>query len=158
MAVAPCITLEMALLWVVICRPPRGVLRRWSQHCLKALEVGQSLSLQAQSWKLLVKPPLLYIIGQFNCSCSHPNPSGEGKFVRGCIYLPLWLETYFLGSHKVVQIHRGPTWPLTLNVWGQSQLVLTRSISWLLMPWLLASPGHQQSWYWLCRIGRSLFY
>ena len=24
-----------------------------------------------------------------------------------------------------------------------------RSISWLLMPWLLTSPGHQQPWYWL---------
>ena len=24
------------------------------------------------------------------------------------------------------------------------------------MPWLPASPGHQQPWYWLCRIGRSL--
>ena len=35
---------------------------------------------------------------------------------------------------------------------------LTRSLSWLLMPWLLASPGHQQPWYWLCRIGRSLSY
>ena len=35
-------------------------------------------------------------------------------------------------------------------------LGLTRSISWLLMPWLLTSPGHQQPWYWLCRIGRFL--
>ena len=26
------------------------------------------------------------------------------------------------------------------------------------MPWLLASPGHQQPWYWSCRIGRSLSY
>ena len=26
------------------------------------------------------------------------------------------------------------------------------------MPWLLASPGHQQPWYWLCRIGMSLSY
>ena len=26
------------------------------------------------------------------------------------------------------------------------------------MPWLLASSGHQQPWYWLCRIGRSLCY
>ena len=26
------------------------------------------------------------------------------------------------------------------------------------MPWLLASPSHQQQWYWLCRIGRSLSY
>ena len=24
------------------------------------------------------------------------------------------------------------------------------SILWLLMPWLLRSPGHQQSWYWPC--------
>ena len=42
---------------------------------------------------------------------------------------------------------------LTLNVRGRpSYLGLTRSISWLLMPWLLTSPGHQQPWYWLCRI------
>ena len=33
---------------------------------------------------------------------------------------------------------------LTLNVRGPSYLGLTRSISWLLMPWLLTSPGHQQ--------------
>ena len=46
--------------------------------------------------------------------------------------------------------------PWTLNVRGPSYLGLTRSISWLLMPWLLASPGHQQPWYWLSRIVRSL--
>ena len=47
---------------------------------------------------------------------------------------------------------------LTLNMRGPSYLGLTRSISWLLMPWLLTSPGHQQPWYWLCRIGRFLYY
>ena len=47
---------------------------------------------------------------------------------------------------------------LTLNVRGPSILGLTRSISWLLMPWLLTSPGHQQPWYWLCKIGRFLSY
>ena len=47
---------------------------------------------------------------------------------------------------------------LTLKVRGPSSLGLTRSISWLQMPWLLASPGHQQPWYWLCRISRSLSY
>ena len=26
------------------------------------------------------------------------------------------------------------------------------------MPWLLTSPGHQQPWYWLCRIDRSSSY
>ena len=44
---------------------------------------------------------------------------------------------------------------LTLNVRGPSYLGLTRSISCLLMPWLLTSPGHQQPWYWLHRICRS---
>ena len=47
---------------------------------------------------------------------------------------------------------------LTLNVQGPSYLGLSRSISWLLMSWLLASPGHQQPWYWLRRIGRFLSY
>ena len=33
---------------------------------------------------------------------------------------------------------------------------IRRSISWLLMSWVLASPGHQQPWSCLCRINRSL--
>ena len=32
----------------------------------------------------------------------------------------------------------------------------SRSVSWLLMPWHLASPGHQLSWYRPCRIKGSL--
>ena len=46
---------------------------------------------------------------------------------------------------------------LTLNVRGPSYLGLTRSISWSLMPWLLASPGHQQPWYWLWKTGNFWF-
>ena len=42
---------------------------------------------------------------------------------------------------------------LTLNVRGPNYLGLTRSIS-----WLLVSPGHQQPWYCLCKICRSLSY
>ena len=49
------------------------------------------------------------------------------------------------------------TW-LTLNIQGPSYLGLTRSIPWLLISWLLASPGHQQPWYWLRTMGRSLSY
>ena len=26
------------------------------------------------------------------------------------------------------------------------------------MPWLLASPGHQHPWFWLCRMGKFLYY
>ena len=53
---------------------------------------------------------------------------------------------------------REPSFALTLKVRGPSYLGLTMSISWLLMPWLLTSPGYQQPWYWLCRIGRFLSY
>ena len=35
---------------------------------------------------------------------------------------------------------------LTLNVRGPNYLGLTRSISWLLVPWPLASPWHQHQW------------
>ena len=45
---------------------------------------------------------------------------------------------------------------LTLNMLGPSYPGLTRSIQWLLMPWLLAWPGHQHPGYWPCKIGRSL--
>ena len=43
--------------------------------------------------------------------------------------------------------------PLVLRLEYSRQ---TRSTPWLLMPWLLVGPGHQQSWYWLCKTGRSL--
>ena len=45
---------------------------------------------------------------------------------------------------------------LTLNVQRLSYPGLTRSISWLLMPWLLVLSGHQHPWYWLCKIARFL--
>ena len=47
---------------------------------------------------------------------------------------------------------------LTLNKRGPNYSSSTVSISWLLMPKLLASPGYQHPWYWLCRIGKFLSY
>ena len=50
---------------------------------------------------------------------------------------------------------------LTQNSWmllmpGLQYFGKIRSIPWLLMPWQRKEPGHQQPWYWLCRINRSL--
>ena len=45
-----------------------------------------------------------------------------------------------------------------LNVRGPSYLGIIGPIPWLLLPWLLASAGHQHPCYWPCRIGRSLPY
>ena len=63
-----------------------------------------------------------------------------------------WLTTKSCSTQWVERMR------ITLNVRGPSYIGLTRSISLLLMPWLLTSPGHQQPWYWLCRIGRFLSY
>ena len=38
---------------------------------------------------------------------------------------------------------------LAFNERGPSYLGLTRLLSWLLVSWLLASPGHRQPWCWL---------
>ena len=45
-----------------------------------------------------------------------------------------------------------------LSVRGPSYLGITRSMTWLLVPWLLTSAGHQQPSYWQCRICRSWIY
>ena len=46
----------------------------------------------------------------------------------------------------------------TLNVPEPSYFGSTRSISLLLLPGLLVSPGHQQPWYCLCKIVKSWSY
>ena len=76
--------------------------------------------------------------------CNYHNDWGQLTHIKG---LWMWHHVSSPGHNK-----------LTLNVRGPSYLGLTRSISWLLMPWLLTSPGHQQPWYWLCKIGRFLSY
>ena len=51
--------------------------------------------------------------------------------------------------------------PVVLCRFTLTHLMLTAKlwenwISWLLIIWLLASVGHQQHWYWLCRVGMFL--
>ena len=70
-----------------------------------------------------------------------------------------WWQVNIVWGNGLVPLGNGPLLELilTLNVRGSSYLGLTRSISWLLMPWLLTSPRHQQPWYWLYRICRSFY-
>ena len=75
------------------------------------------------------------------------------------LLLLIWLKKhYYIFAFYIIPSHLNHADSLTLNVRGPSYLGLTRSISWLLMPWLLTSPGHQQPWYWLCRICKSWSY
>ena len=79
--------------------------------------------------------------------------SGNGLVPAGNkpLFNPMLTQT----CHHMVSLGHNE---LTLNVRGPSYLGLTRSISWLLKPWLLASPGHEQPWYWPYRMGKSLSY
>ena len=45
---------------------------------------------------------------------------------------------------------------VNLTMWVPVCPRQTRTISWLLMAWLLVSPGHQQSWYWSYKMGMLL--
>ena len=66
----------------------------------------------------------------------------------------LMVEIYSSGSSQLRWVNVAKSL-LTLSVRGLSYLGLIRSMSWLLMPWLLASPGHQLPW---CKISKSLSY
>ena len=73
------------------------------------------------------------------------------KSSHGSKFIMSW---YWHRNKTTLELHNF----LTCNVRGPSYLGLAWSISWLLIPWLLTSPGHQQPWYWLCRICRSWSY
>ena len=63
----------------------------------------------------------------------------------GTKFSEILIDIYKFSFKKMqLEMSSGKWWPfclglsvLTLNVWGPSYLGLTRSISWLLMPWLL---------------------
>ena len=64
-------------------------------------------------------------------------------------------------TYIIYDVNAAGLWKIcttSFNVRGLSYPGITKSIPWLLMPWLLTSPGHQQPWYWLCRIGIFLSY
>ena len=99
----------------------------------------------------------------------------DGISRRGLLHKDIWvrprncgcLVTWFCSQLIAKPSNNTATvsWPdpyvagkLSFYVRGPCYFGLTRSISWLLMPWLLTSPGHLQPWYLLCRIGRFLSY
>ena len=62
----------------------------------------------------------------------------------------IWNNSHEIFKSSIVFVGKGE------GDWNSYSL--TWSISWLLMPWLLSMPRHQQPWYCLCRIGTSLSY
>ena len=80
---------------------------------------------------------------KFNISLNGPfsNQSYNTYIVLGCL-LTKWLSKVFI--------------ILTLLMLKAEYCVIIRSIPWLLIPWLLVLPGHQQPWCWICGIDWSL--
>ena len=89
----------------------------------------------------------------WTCSLQTSTPRDKSSWPRKEI-----TACHFREVGKWINLHMTVWEWLTLNVRGPSYLGLTRSISWLLMPWHLTSPGHQQPWYWLYRMWRSFSY
>ena len=61
---------------------------------------------------------------------------------------------WFIQTRRVLG---GQSLPLNISPRRPHYFGSTYSISWLPMPWLLVSQGHQQPWQWLCRIGKFQF-
>ena len=66
-----------------------------------------------------------------------------------CIMWPAtnWNISHWHNISSQCSVSWSTLYCLTLNMRVPSHLGLTSSISWLLMPWLLTSTGHQQLWY-----------
>ena len=97
--------------------------------------------------------------GIYNCNINGIQPLNiflSILYLSFVLLLLDWLRNFPCGmgighKHKIQYL-------LILNMREPIYLGLTISISWLLMPWLLASAGNQQPWYWLCKLHRSLSY
>ena len=76
--------------------------------------------------------------------------SGNGLVPSGNKPLPEPMLTQIIAPYGVT----GPQWVKGLTCWvlKPEYSARTSSIQWLLMPWLLVVPGHQQKWHWLSRI------
>ena len=91
---------------------------------------------------------------QYSYSCKFPASSIFS--LAGWPWLPR-------GGQEPLPLKVAPIQLLSTSNRGETEIAkcgnylsLNWSISWLLMPWLLASPGHQQPWYWLSLIGKLL--
>ena len=79
------------------------------------------------------------------------SPRGQWVNAKEWALEPLLLSLWYIYASKANGTpHLSEHGPSTLHMLRLAYSDITRSISWLLMPWLLLSPSHQQSWYWLC--------
>ena len=103
-------------------------------NLLSAVKSGRFFS--GAGWVITLCFDDTYPVNMSQCARSHPEPGqnrpdaatsglfrhGSGTLWHVCAFLLLKLE-YSIGS-----------------------------VTWLLMPWFLLLPGHQQQWYWICTI------
>ena len=110
----------------------------WQRRANAAIRPKHALVILGFTWKYAISVYVYLFFHSVDGLETHIEGKETPNRWSGC----LWENTW----SKVL---------LTVNVRGPIDHGLTRSISWLLMPWPLASPGHQQPWYWLCKIGKS---
>ena len=132
---------------------------RWSSHWLLSrvlytvkIETVRLLS-RIISWlylEILIDAPWLHsegeVWGVFLCS----NPNWFNSSVIGMLYALLcyigfccnkMLDFHFDGTGLYLLFNPSDAGDGIIRLWG--------SVPYLLMPWLLKSPEHQQAWYWL---------
>ena len=87
---------------------------------------------------------------------------GALMFSLICVWINDWINNREAGDLRRYRVHydvtvmicsdRSLTRALTLLMLRPEYSGILRSMSWLLGPWLHASPGHQQQWHWQCEM------
>ena len=134
-------------------------------YIFNAIDINDTMfDLNAQDWSVYIK---LY---RLTTKASFIYPFNDGSLTKsraiGILY-----RTKLLGLSDIGYLHMacfslfstsvaiiGSQWHNAIksirNVRSPNNSGQTKRISWLLMPWTLASPGYQQPWYGLCELYR----
>ena len=111
----------------------------------------QPCNCEIRSW---IENELIELINSDQLRISIPIQFQIFRFNSNSIHAELnWIDYQFQFNSWI-----DPSTVITIHMRGTRYPGITRSMSWLLMPWLLASPRHQQPWYWLYKIYKSLSY
>ena len=115
-------------------------------------QVGNAQDLHPWKWVWKKKKKKILVIQDYSHISMRPMSCKSTKSILGqTTTYQYWPSHINFDSRTRRQINlSGVVLELEYSV------IITRSTPWLLMPWLLVtSPGHQQLWYWVCRINKS---
>ena len=138
--------------------PDNFILLLWKKKCSHLSDISLSclimvsvqcgpLIWESISWELII------MSWQHKCiSCQYCMFGVIGFREQTFVYQERNSGSYLLNIIRKYIEFLDPSLLLAFLVLKPEYKWIIRSTLWLLMPWYLVSPGHQHSWYWVCRV------